>query len=138
MSVTTLWRSRSVSVVSLEAKGPTHPCRLGLMPPVTVGKQFRMMNGKGIQTDELQKWKVPRVCATLQWHFSKHEKQDLCKYSSATTRPTYFLPSDKERTHQPYAPFGPLSKITRHLRQIGMIILSIQHHQSQFWNGMSL
>ena len=36
MSITTLCLSRSVSVESLPAKGPTHPCLLGDTPPVTV------------------------------------------------------------------------------------------------------
>ena len=39
MSVTSLWRSRSVSVVSFPENGPTHPCRFGLTPPVTDGEK---------------------------------------------------------------------------------------------------
>lgn len=45
---------------------------------------------------------------------------------------------NKLLTHQPHSALGPLPKVARHLRQIGMIILCIQQWQYEFRNRMSL
>lgn len=57
---------------------------------------------------------------------------------SVTTSKAILKVHGTKHTHQADSAFGPLGKVASHLRQIFVIVLSIQHHQSQLGYGMSL
>ena len=106
-SVTTLCRSRSVSVESLPANGPTHPRRFGLIPPVTFG-----------------------VCVVFIYYYDNEERcrMRVLEYiHDEDNIIQYYVVCDCELTHQTNPTLGTFFKVRSHFSHIMMIIITCIH-----------